>query len=157
MSLCSSVASPPLCALDTDYRVVSRMRALSWHFKGTAWLCRKWVGVSCCEATVKVVASSTVKVHCAWRPRLPFSSPFLTLAFLLFVVPLCHLQLDFAYFMEDNEALYTHINTLLFVPLCIRRQWDLARAAMWPHHSWTLEVSGSTQRAQLDDDYSTVF
>lgn len=64
MSLCSSVTSRPLSALNRDYRVVIWMRALCWHLTGAAWLCRRWVGVSCCE-TVQVVASSAAKVHCA--------------------------------------------------------------------------------------------
>lgn len=48
--------SPPL---DEDYRAAVWMRALRWHFTGTAWLYRSWVGVSCCEAAVKGFFSSS--------------------------------------------------------------------------------------------------
>lgn len=61
------------------------------------------------------------------------------------VVPFCNLQcLDLSCFLEDNDALFTQTNARL----CVSE----TRAAMWPHHSWPVKVSGFTQNAQLADD-----
>lgn len=139
----STCSSTTVCT-DRDYRAIIWMWALCWHFTVTAWLCRIWVGVSCCEA-LEVVASSTMKVRCV---QLPFISLFLA-SFSPNGCPILQsLMGDLSYNLDDNEALFTQTNT----PLCVRRQWDLAQAALWPHHSWPGKVSGFTQSAQLADD-----
>lgn len=103
------------------------MRALRWHFTGTAWLYRRWVGVSRCEAAVKQKKKKkksgllhTQRLYCL----VLVISPLFLSVFLPVVSSLPSHGL-----LTDNTVAYSHKNTGLFVPMRLRGQRDEALAA----------------------------